>query len=78
VILKGYDQYRFELARDGQTIHAGDLKPQVEKKWGQVVFITVPAKLLTEQTYEIKLRGLASSGLSTEETIYSFMVLKQQ
>lgn len=78
VILKSYDRYRFELARDGQTIHAGDLKPQVEKKWGQVVFITVPTKLLTEQTYEITLHGLTSSGPSADETIYSFMVLKQQ
>lgn len=74
IAAKRYRQYRYELLRADSTIQTGDLKLQSDKEWGRVVLITIPAELLTKQSYQIKLRGRASDGTSSEETIYPFTV----
>jgi len=78
ILTKAYPNYHFELLSGGRTIHAGDLKSLTDKRLKRVVLVTIPAELLNQQSYEIRLRGLASNGDSSEETTYPFTVENKQ
>lgn len=78
ILTKAYPKYHFELLSGGRTIHAGDLKSLTDKRLKRVVLVTIPAELLTQQSYEIRLRGFASDGASSEETTYPFTVENKQ
>jgi hypothetical protein len=78
ILTKAYPKYHFELWSGGRTIHTGDLKSRTDKRLKRVVLVTIPAELLTQQSYEIRLRGLAINGASSEEITYPFTVENKQ
>lgn len=74
---KNYERYRLELLSGRRRIHVQTLDSKPDEELGRVVFVRLPASLLTHQHYEMKLRGIASNGSPGEPTTYSFTVKKK-
>jgi len=77
VTVRNYERYRFELSGDGRVLVARNLNVSVDEKLDRIVSVLLPNKLLKEQGYEIRLRGLPTDGTG-ESTTYAFTVKKQQ
>lgn len=72
-----YNSYQATLQSDGRRIYSWlDLKSEVDEKFGRVVKVKVPARLLRQQSYKIRLSG-RSAGRQAPEVIYSFQVDKK-
>ncbi|HKV35426.1 MAG TPA: hypothetical protein VJP89_13910 [Pyrinomonadaceae bacterium] len=68
-----YDRYRYELLSNGRVVNKGELK-SVTDTAEPAVSITLPVKLLTRESYEIKIRGIAADGRSSAPSSYFFIV----
>jgi anti-sigma factor RsiW len=72
-----YNSYQATLQSDGRRIYSWlDLKSEVDEEFGRVVKVKVPARLLRQQSYKIRLSGLIA-GRQAPEVIYSFQVDKK-
>jgi hypothetical protein len=70
-----YDTYRATLKIGGRTIRAWtDLKPETNAEFGQVVPLKVPATLLRQQVYQIKLSGSTVTGQTENLSSHTFQV----
>ena len=78
ITVKDYDKYHFELVSNGRVVESRNVNVTVDEKLGRIVTAPVPAKLLKQQSYEIRLRGITSDERPGESTTYSFTVKKQQ
>lgn len=76
VIVEGnYERFRATLQDGGRVIYTrANLKPEVDAKLDKVVAFEVPARLLRERRYEIKLGGVTADGQTRDITSYTFTV----
>lgn len=78
ITITNYDRYHFELLGAGRPIDVRNLTVSVDERLGRIVSVLFPAKRLTQQRYEIRLRGLTAGGVPSESTTYFFTVKKQE
>ena len=71
-----YDKYRVELRSSGRLVRSSVLKSETDKELGPVVFFTIPAKVLTQQRYEVTMRGIPFAGSSSDLMPHVFTVEK--
>lgn len=73
---ESYDKYRAELLRGERRIDEWpNLRSQSDEKYGSIVSISVPADLLRELSYRIKLYGVPTDQQSAEPPLtYAFNV----
>jgi hypothetical protein len=70
-----YDSYRATLQTGGRTTRTwAGLKPETDAEFGQVVPLQVPASLLRQQSYQIKLSGITATGQTRNLTSHTFQV----
>ena len=68
-----YDRYSYELLSDGRVVKKDELKSDTDTS-GPTVFISLPVKLLTGESYEIRMRGITTDGRSSAPSLYYFIV----
>ena len=70
-----YKTYRATLQTGGRTTRTwAGLKPETHAEFGQIVAVKVPATLLRQQNYQIKLSGLTATGQVRNLTSHAFQV----
>lgn len=75
VVAGDYERFRATLQDNRRVIYTrANLKPEVDAKLGRVVAVEVPAGLLRERRYEIKLGGVTADGQTRDLTSYTVRV----
>jgi hypothetical protein len=70
-----YNSYRATLLTGGRTIRNWpDLKPEIDAEFGRVVPLKIPANLLRQQSYQIKLSGSTGAGQTEHLSSHTFQV----
>ncbi len=76
---KDYQRYHLELLSGQRRVRSQILSSQIDEELRRpVIFISLPARVLTQRRYEIKLRGITADRHQDQLEPYSFTVRKEK